>query len=211
MRNGRIVLSAVCMIMAASGARAEFMLGTSSGEKFYNGDAASNVTSFTGTVGGQHSGDPVTVTTNVGVDTGAGFSTIKPASNGSNLTTVTFTPSDPNLFDGFAFGGLLNSSANGTVIVTVQDNQGDAPQTFTISGLGNGDIGSIGIIAVPNSGETIKSVTLTSSWKQEKQNYFTYAPTHPVPEPSSALMLGLGGLGLASFMKRRQKQRAANV
>jgi hypothetical protein len=176
------------------------------GVMFFNGDANKNVSSFVGNVGGQHSGPEVTVDTVGSVDTGAGFSNIKPVMNGS-LTMLTFTPADGNLFDDFSFRGQLESTAGGTVDVKVQDNQGGAPQTFTFTGLGaNADFARIGIIAVAGSGETIQSVTLTSDFKEEKQNEFSLAPG-AVPEPGMvALLVGLG-VPLSGFLMRRRQRR----
>ena len=162
------------------------------GEMFFNGEANKKVSSFTGTVGGQHSGPQVMVTTLGQVDTGAGFSTIKPVKNGS-LTSVTFTPADPNLFDDFSFRGQL--LAAGTVTLSVQDNQGHSPETFMFPGLPkDADFGRLGITAVAGSGETIKSLTLSSSgFKEQKQNEFSFAPgVHAVPLPGTAW----GGLAL---------------
>ena len=171
------------------------------GVKFFNGDANKGVPSFVGTVGGQHSGPMVTVSTVGKVNTGAGFSNITPVKGGS-LTMLTFTPEDAKLFSGFSFRGQLLSGAGGTVTVTVQDDQGDPPQTFTFTGLGkNADFARIGIIAIPGSGETIKSVTLTSDWKEEKQNEFTLA----APEPASLALLGIGGLGIAGYVCCRRR------
>jgi hypothetical protein len=194
-------LSTVAAFVTLS-ARADFRVDlTPDGEKFYNGDAQKDVFSFIGNVGGQHSGPTVAVTSVGAVDTGAGFSTIKPIKGGS-LTSLIFTPTDGNLFDDFSFRGQLEKGANGTVIVTVQDNQGHAAQSFTFTGLGkNADFSRIGIEAVPGTGETIKSITLTSVFKEEKQNEFSFAA---VPEPAFyqlSALLGLGGLG---FLRRRR-------
>ena len=195
-------VSAFAAVLTVS-ARADFRVDqTPGGVKFYNGDANKDIFSFVGTVGGQHSGPTVTVDTVGKVDTGAGYSTIKPIKGGV-LTSLIFTPTDGNLFSDFSFRGQLEKDANGTVVVTVQDNQGGAAQSFTFTGLGkNADFGRIGIEAVPGTGETIKSVTLTSIFKEEKQNEFSYAV---VPEPAFyqlSALLGLGGLG---FLRRSRR------
>jgi hypothetical protein len=172
------------------------------GEMFFNGAANKTVSSFTGTVGGQHSGPQVTVTTIGSVDTGAGFSTIKPLKNGT-LTSLTFTPADPNLFDDFSFRGQLLSA--GSVTLSVQDNQGHAAEAFTFSSLPkDADFGRLGITAVAGSGETIKSLTLTSiGFKEEKQNEFSFAPaSRAVPLPGAACG-GLALLSLAAVAGRR--------
>ena len=193
-----------CLSLAAS-ARADFMIDPNpGGEKFFNGDANKDVSSFTGTVGGQHSGPEVTVTTVGDVDTGAGFSTIKPVKDGT-LTSVTFTPADPNLFDDFSFRGQLEAA--GSVTLTVKDNQGDPAQTFTFSGLPkDADFDRMGIVAKAGSGETIKWVKLTSDgFKEEKQNEFSFAPGHqPVPTPVAVW----GGLALLGCLTVARKRRA---
>jgi hypothetical protein len=153
-------------------------------------------------VGGQHSGPEVAVTTVGSVDTGAGFSNIKPAKNGT-LTSLTFIPANPNLFRDFSFRGQLLADAGGVVTVTVQDNQGNVPQSFVFFGLGaNADFGRIGIVAMPGSGETIKSVALSSSFKEEKQNELSLVAT---PEPQTYALLGLGLALLAVVVLRAQR------
>ena len=119
------------MFFRLTAARADFIIDPNpGGVKFFNGDANKDVSSFVGTVGGQHSGPMVTVDTVGNVDTGAGFSNIKPVKHG-RLTSLTFTPANGNLFHDFSFRGQLESDAEGTVVVTVQDNQGHLPQSFT--------------------------------------------------------------------------------
>lgn len=206
-----LLAAGVCLAWAGS-VRANFIIDPNpDGTKFYNGDALKNVSSFTGTVGGQHSGPEVTVTTVGNVDTGAGFSTIKPVKDGT-LTSLTFTPADGNLFDDFSFRGQL--MAAGTITLTVHDNQGDAPQTFTFTiSKANADFDRIGIEAVAGSGETIKSVTLTNAgFEEQKQNEFSFAPGQgpgpvggPLPAPAS-IWSGAGlllGFGLIRHLRRR--------
>ena len=201
----RLICSAVAVaavFFVSAPAQATFIIATDpGGDQFFNGDANKDVPSFTGTVGGQHSGPEVTVTTVGNVDTGAGFSNITPVKGGS-LTSLTFTPADPNLFGDFSFRGQLEANAGGQVLLTVQDNQGDLPQQFSFTGLGsNADFARIGIIAAPGSGETIKSVTLSSLFKEEKQNEFSIAAA--IPEPETYAMLGLG-IALVGVAVRRR-------
>jgi len=195
-------VAGAALLFGLAPAHATFVVATNpSGDQFFNGDANKNVSSFTGNVGGQHSGPEVSVTTIGNVDTGAGFSNITPVKGGS-LTSLTFTPADPNLFGDFSFRGQLEADAGGKVLLTVQDNQGDAPQQFTFSGLGaNADFDRIGIVAASGSGETIKSVTLSSLFKEEKQNEFSLAAV--IPEPKTYAMLGLGLVLLAVGVRRR--------
>lgn len=153
-----------------------------------------NVTSFNGTVGANNSGPIVDITTDNPVDVGGGFSNIKPVKNGS-LNTVTFTPQDP-IFRGFLFRGQLEEGS--LVKLSVRDNQGNPAQPFTFQVAGtNQDFGPFAIIS--NDGETIKSVTLTAAFKEEKQNEFLRA----VPEPETYAMLGLG-LALMGIAARRR-------
>ena len=133
------------------------------------------------------------------VDTGSGFATIKPITNGS-LTDLIFTPENPNLFADFSFRGQLLADANGTVTVMVQDNQGNPAQSFTFSGLGtNSDFARQGIISL--DGETIQSVTLMSDFKEVKQIEFSLAGAR-VPDSGSTVMLLGVALGAAEVFRR---------
>ncbi len=190
----------VASLARASPANGLFQTDPSpAGIKFFISNANKNVATFSGFVGGQHSGQPVTVDTTGNVDTGAGFATIKPVKNGT-LTDLLFTPMDPNRFGDFSFRGQL--MAVGNVDVTVQDNQGDAPQTFVFAiTKANADFGRIGIIAVAGSGETIKSVDVTSAGFEEfKQVEFSNA----IPELSTWAMMIVGFAGVALQIRRRR-------
>jgi len=178
--------------------------------RFYNDGALKDVSTFTGDVGAQASGVVVTVDAISNVDTGNGYSTIKPANNDDVLTSLIFTPDDPDLFDAFSFRGQLDGDAGGSITLTVQDNQGDPSQTWTFTGLGaNSDFTRIGIIAVEGSGETILWVKLESVFKEEKQNEFGYAPggqPYPtIPVPAAVW----GGLGLLALLGLRRAVRGA--
>jgi len=211
----RSILILSVMASFAGWVRADFMIDPNpDGAKFFNGDANKDVSSFTGNVGGQNSGPLVTVTTVGNVDTGAGFSTIVPIKDGT-LTSVTFTPADDLLFDSFAFRGQLLADAGGTVTVVVV-NQLDVSQTFTFSGLPSAPADfagpdGLGIIAVALSGQTIKSVTLLSDFKEEKQNHFGFAPGgQPTPGPGIPVPAAVwGGLGLLGLLGVRQTMRRA--
>jgi len=173
------------------------------GEKLFIDVANKNVSDFEGFVGANNSSAPhVGIHTTGNVNTGSGFATIKPIKGGS-LTELVFTPENSNLFADFSFRGQLNEGANGTVTVTVQDNQGGATQTFILTDLGtNSDFARQGIISL--DGETIQSVTLTSDFKQVKQIEFSFAPG--VPDNGATVMLlggALAGLGLVRHYLKR--------
>jgi len=195
----KYIISIVALTTALTlSARASFIKDPNpGGVKIYFDKANKNVSDFVGFVGANNSSAPhVAIHTTGNVDTGSGFSTIKPTNKNTSLTQLIFTPENPNLFADFSFRGQLNRAANGTVTVVVQDNQGHAPQTFTITGLGNGDFARQGIISL--DGETIKSVTLISDFKEVKQIEFSFA--RGVPDNGATVMLlgaALGALGIA--------------
>jgi hypothetical protein len=166
------------------------------GEKLFIDVANKNASDFEGFVGANHPSAPhVGIHTTGNVDTGSGFANIKPIGGGL-LTQLIFTPQNPNLFTDFSFRGQLEADANGTVTVVVQDNQGDPFQTFAFSGLGkNADFARQGIISL--DGETIKSITLISDFKEVKQIEFSFAQA--VPDNGATVMVlgaALGALGI---------------
>lgn len=182
-----------------------------SGElKFFNGTAVKNVSSFTGFVGGQHSGPTVNVQTVGNVNTGAGFANIKPV-KGSTLTDVTFTPTNDTLFNSFFFRGQLLKDGN--VTLKVNDSLGDPTQAFTFSDIkSNTDFGPFGIVldlAFPNNFETIKSIDLISDgFKQLKQVRFGTVKVAAVPLPASLYLFTVSLLGLGvfrAFSKRKAR------
>ena len=185
-------------------ASATFIIDTDpGGAKLFIDVANKDVSDFKGFVGANNSSAPhVDIHTTGNVNTGSGFANIKPIKNGS-LTELVFTPENGDLFADFSFRGQLNDAANGTVTVTVQDNQGNPAQVFVFSGLGGpNDFARQGIISL--DGETIQSITLTSDFKEVKQIEFSFAPG--VPDSGSTAMLlggGLAGLGLLlRYLKR---------
>jgi len=200
MKKWRLLALAGVVLGATAPAYADFMVDPNpTGEKLFIDNANKNVDSFVGIVGSNVSGPLVDVTTVGNVDTGSGFSNITPVKGGT-LTSLTFTPKDGSLFNDFGFRGQL--LAAGTVTVTVLDNQGGAPQSFDFNvAKANQDFGTLGITAIPGTGETIKSVTISAlgGFKEEKQNILS-----AVPEPGTYAMLGLG-VGLLGIVLRRRK------
>ena len=182
-------------------ASATFIIDTDpGGAKLFIDVANKNVSDFKGFVGANNSSAPnVDIHTTGNVNTGSGFATIKPI-NGGSLTELTFTPENPTLFADFSFRGQLNDAANGTVTVTVQDNQGNPAQVFILTGLGGpNDFARQGIISL--DGETIQSVTLTSDFKEVKQIEFSLAGAR-VPDGGSTVMLLGVALGAAEGIRR---------
>lgn len=200
-----LLIAAVTGALTLS-ARATFIVDPNpGGEKLFIDVANKNVSNFEGFVGANNPSAPnVGIHATGNVNTGSGFATIKPIKGGS-LTELIFTPDNPSLFADFSFRGQLTGAANGSVTVTVQDNQGNAAQSFTLTGLGeNRDFARQGIISL--DGETIASITLTSDFKELKQIEFSLAPGIKVPDSgATAMLLGsaLAGLALVRrYLKR---------
>jgi hypothetical protein len=206
-----LATGAVLALGLAGTANATFIVDTSAdtdGTKLFL-TKAMDATSSTGTV---VTVDDVNITVTGPSDFADGFSTIKPV-HGGMLTSLTFTPVNAGEFDSFSFRGQT-LEANQTVVLTVQDNQGNAPQTidFPIAHA-NADFDRMGIIST--DGETIKFVTLSlaTGFKEGKQYEFdclvasncVSVVNHGVPEPATwALMLvGMGGLGAIMRVRRR--------
>ena len=206
MKSLKYILSIAALTGSlALSANATFIIDPNpGGEKLFIDVANKDVSDFQGFVGANNSSAPhVGIHTTGNVDTGSGFANIKPVKNGS-LTELIFTPENPDLFADFSFRGQLLRDAGGTVTVTVQDNQGNSPQTFTLTGLGsNSDFARQGIVSL--DGETIQSVTLMSDFKEVKQIEFSLAGQTVPDSGASAVLLGtaLAGIGLVRrYLKR---------
>jgi hypothetical protein len=213
-------VTAVGVALGAPGAaHATFIIDLSCGESkcaggtdFFNDSANKDVSTFTGTVGG-HTGTAVTVTTTGNIDTGAGFSTIKPIKGGT-LTDLIFTPADDTLFTDFSFRGQLNPVGDTGVIDVKWTDSSGTSGTLVFTGVPgpDKDFDRLGIVSTD---ETLKSVEISTaageSFDEFKQVQFSAASIPPsIPEASTWAMMILGfvGLGYASF-RRTSKPRLA--
>jgi hypothetical protein len=205
---------------ASSAAHATFIIDLSCGQSkcaggtdFFNDAAEHDISTFTGTVGG-HTGTAVTVDTIGNIDTGAGFSTIKPTSD-ATLTSLTFTPTDDTLFTDFSFRGQLAPVGDTGVINVAWTDSNNLSGTLQFTGIPGPDTDFNRLGIVSNDGETLKSVVITTaageSFDEFKQVQFSAASIPPsIPEASTWAMMILGfvGLGYASF-RRTSKPRLA--
>jgi hypothetical protein len=197
----------------ASAAHATFVIDTSCGEsqcaggtEFKIGSANKDVSSFTGTVGG----NAVTVSTTGTVDTGAGFATISPT-KGATLDDLLFTPADDTLFTDFSFRGQLAPLGDTGVIDVKWTDSNGTTGTLQFTGIPgpDEDFGRLGIVSTD---ETLKSVEVSTapgeSFKEFKQVQFSAASIAPsIPELSTwAMMLtGFAGLGLVGYRASRRE------
>jgi hypothetical protein len=138
---------------------------------------------FTGTVGST----TISYTADHFVDVASGNATVTPHSSGTPFTTLTADASSGTFTD-FSTRGQLNDA--GSVTMTVFD-QNNHMFSHTFTGLpANADFTAIEVIAVAGSGETIKSVeisTQSTGFKEVKQMAFGTA-TAAVPEPGTLAM-----------------------
>ncbi len=164
-----------------------------------------NVQDFQAFVGANNSGGHAVGIHTVGpVNTGSGFSTIKPV-NGGSLTDIVFTPDSSTTFSDFSFRGQLTSFGDGTVNLFVTDSFGNITP-FQFTGLGqNQDFKRQGIIS--EDGSFIKSVEIVSDFKELKQLEISFGdPNGTVPDGGSTVMLlgaALGSLGMARRFLRK--------
>jgi hypothetical protein len=200
-------------------AHATFVLDTSCGQSkcdggtdFKNDAAVKDVSTFTGTVGG-HAGTAITVTTAGNIDTGAGFSTIKPVTAGT-FTDLIFTPANQTLFEDFSFRGQLNPVGDtGVINVKWTDSLGTSG-TIVFTGIPgpDKDFDRLGIIS--KDGETLAKVEIFTapgeSFDEFKQVQFSAAGIPPsIPETATWAMMVLGFAGIGFMAYRRRNQTAA--
>ena len=215
LRSAALAAAVGAALGASSAAHATFIIDTSCGESkcaggtdFFNDSANHDVSTFTGTVGG-HAGTAITVTTTGNIDSGAGFSTIKPTSD-ATLTDLIFTPADDTLFTDFSFRGQLNPvDDTGIINVKWTDSLGTTG-TLQFTGVPgpDKDFDRLGIVSTD---ETLKSVEVFTtggeSFDEFKQVQFSAASIPPsIPEPATwaMMLLGFVGLGYAGFRRARR-------
>jgi len=183
------------------------------GTDFFIDDAnpAPGVATFTGTVGAHLSGPAITVDTTGAVETGAGFSVIKP-SGAAILSMLTFTPANDALFNDFSFRGQLERPGfTGTVDITWTDSSG-ASGMLSVTGVKGPRAAFDRIGIVSNDGETLKSVEISTTgvagFKDVKQIEFS-----AIPEPSTytLLLLGFAGLGYAALRRSKRTRSEAPI
>jgi hypothetical protein len=166
----------------------------------------SGVESFTGTVGS----NTITGTTDEPVNTANGLAAINTPPKGNSFTTITLDPMD-GIFNEFSFRGQLTDA--GTVTLTLVSN--DATQVFNFDNVkANADFGAFGIVAMPGTGETISSLSISSDgFNSVKQIGFgtTEAVVASVPETSTWAMMVLGFFGVGVFAYRRKGRKTIRL
>lgn len=191
-------------------AHATFMVDSNpGGQMFFIDKPADGSTTFCGTVGINRpcttavNAREVDVTTNTGVRTGNGYANIV-SDTGAPLTTLTFTPENPGVWNDFSFRGQLSEPSNpgGTpVVISV-----NGTQTFDFfPGIANADFQRIGIISSTMEPETIDAVTISfaGGFRQVKQIDFSSGIIPAVPEPATFALMSIGLAGMA-FGKRKK-------
>lgn len=216
----------LCTITAAAALAAGLLAGTTPAQAalmfsltepgneqmLFIDDANKDVSQFFGFIGANNSSAPQLKIETVGnVDTGSGYSNIKPVKDGL-LTQLTFTPVDPNLAIEDIFfrfqandAGTSGTPNPGNAVISLNVNDGAAVFNFS-SFKKNADEGPIGIIAT--DGDTIKSLVISITdvggtnpgFKEVKQIDVSLVGVTPVPLPAAIplFLSGMAGLGLLS-------------
>jgi hypothetical protein len=185
-------------------ARADFVFRIGDASDMLNFNKATGVTSFTGTAGGV----TVSFATGQKVDVASGNATISPNKDDTGpWTTLTAVPMSGANFTDFSTRGQLPVDGSVTLIVIDQNNN---MFSHTFTGLQHDkDFGGLEAIAVAGSGETIKSVEVSTDasggFKMLKQEAFGFN-TASVPEPSSVIMLAVP-TSLFALVTRRRRMR----
>jgi hypothetical protein len=194
-----MALGLATLLLGPTPARANFVFRIGSASDQLNLNNAKSVTAFSGTAGGQ----TVNFTTDQNVDVASGNATIKPS--GSTFTDLMAVPQSGAGFTDFSTRGQLQAAGSVTIKVIDQNNN---PFTHTFTGLpANADFAALEVIAVAGSGETIKSVEVSSAgFKELKQEAFGFG-TASVPEPGTLTMSAVPVALLALAALRRRVRR----
>jgi hypothetical protein len=226
----KILLSACALAALTVPASADFvsMSPDLDDAKMFIDVANKNVTTFNGSTLGN--GNPfvptIGITTYGFVDTGSGFSNIKPV-NGDTLTSLYFTPLDGFKYDGFFTRGQLEFTGTGTAPAAgtfhLEVNAGLATaKTFDFSTGFQHDFAAVGFDE-PNENEALSTqIVSVHMWtdaffafKEVKQVMWSPCadgggcgvvinPTvGGVPEPSTWAMMLLGFVGITVYGARK--------
>jgi hypothetical protein len=191
---------AICLGLATS-ARADFEQVTTPTDDEVQIHLTQKDSSTTDT--GDVNGSVVNITTSRLADFASGNATIKPVVT-PGLITITYTPVDATAFSDVCFRGQLNEA--GDITVTITD-QHDSVFVIPIP-KANQDFGALCFQAVAGTGETIKSVSITGDFKEQKQTSFSFAAAVPEPTTMIAGALLLLPFGASTMRTLRRNRKA---
>jgi hypothetical protein len=202
---GAALLSVVAL--TAGTARADIIFGSG------NSPAIRNIGSYTqtgaNTATGQFLGSPLVPVMDVLTDTdltvpASGSARFAAASDSALFTTVVLTPVGPDWEIIELNPQVLRPQGDtGTFFLTAVDDNGDV----FVSGNFNLGKGNNRVWAQAINGQTITSLTITASGAliaDVRQVRILQAGERVIPEPSSIVLAGLGGLGLLGLARRRR-------
>jgi hypothetical protein len=185
---------------------------------------------FDGSVGKNNATDFVDVMTNSTLKIDNGYGEIKPSSAGLPFTSITFTPTAGNLYDGMFWRGQIvdvpcvgrhctDTPFDGNLTATITDTNG-VVETLTYTGIGiDADFTRIGFEG-DLTNQVIQSVTLsldsTGYFKSVKQIDFSLFGTTggggggaaPLPGALPLFATGLGAIGLLGWRRKRNRTAA---